>query len=826
MRTKTLEIRWHDTSPIFSSDFQPLAPHALKKLLNLPSTFSSSSSSTSSNSAGGGKEKEKEHVVAGGRSYRLATGGADNHVRLWLIHPNIPESSSSSSSTTNSSLNLPPVTPPPPRAEFLATLKRHTASVNVVRWSPKEELLASAGDDGFVLLWVPKPTSSDGASSTSMSASSSAFGDSAGGEEGQKEFWRVKMMVRPTTNEIYDLAWSPDGAHFIVGSTGTCIKAIADHSHYVQGVAWDPLNEFIATQSSDRAVHIHRIHQNKGELEFHPHNRAQKMEIHHSRTPSFSSSTSSSTVAAATRPVFPRRGSTAASETDSVITSAASEHGEDNHSLLGASSSKEGGGGAPLTPTASLPGTPSLASLSSSMKPPSRRSSFSSSVAASPPPPNFSAFPASAISNSGAGSSRYGRSPSPLPAIRPNSSSIPVHPSSSHPRSTSTKLYGDESYTHYFRRLTFSPDGALLLTPAGQIEDGHLSFSSTSDESGKPKRTGSNETGGGASKPTVYIYSRANLHGSPVAHLPGQKTASVAVKFSPIFYELRNVGTPVEPVKTIVVDEKSEGETKVWLGSSSSSSSTPVASTSASVVPTPPTSSSTSPRKPSTFSAPQPTHLAPSFLGSPSVVPSSSTSPGPGSLSPAPSQSVFALPYRMFFAVATQDAVLLYDTQQTGPIAIFVGLHYAGFTDLAWSPDGQTLILSSIDGYCSVVVFDPSELGTLHPTQQHQKQLQAIAHNLSAPHPLSLPPSPALTHAAPAFAPASVSAIDALDASMSSSSSSSSVATGAVVGEKRVASTSTSGGEGEGSTPAEVVAEGAAAVGGAKKKRRIELQHM
>lgn len=29
---------------------------------------------------------------------------------------------------------------------------------------------------------------------------------------------------------------------------------IQDHSHYVQGVAWDPLDEYIATQSSDRCV--------------------------------------------------------------------------------------------------------------------------------------------------------------------------------------------------------------------------------------------------------------------------------------------------------------------------------------------------------------------------------------------------------------------------------------------------------------------------------------------------------------------------------------------------------------------------------------------
>jgi chromatin assembly factor 1 subunit B len=49
-----------------------------------------------------------------------------------------------------------------------------------------------------------------------------------------------------------------------------------------------------------------------------------------------------------------------------------------------------------------------------------------------------------------------------------------------------------------------------------------------------------------------------------------------------------------------------------------------------------------------------------------------------------PLGSVFALPYRLIFAVACQDSVLLYDTQQSGPIAIFRGLHYAGFTDIAW----------------------------------------------------------------------------------------------------------------------------------------------
>jgi chromatin assembly factor 1 subunit B len=44
----------------------------------------------------------------------------------------------------------------------------------------------------------------------------------------------------------------------------------------------------------------------------------------------------------------------------------------------------------------------------------------------------------------------------------------------------------------------------------------------------------------------------------------------------------------------------------------------------------------------------------------------------------------FALPYRMVYAVATQDAVLVYDTQQTTPICVVSNLHLATFTDLAW----------------------------------------------------------------------------------------------------------------------------------------------
>lgn len=55
MRVRTLEIRWHDSKPISSCDFQPVF---FKKARPL------------------------HDKAFAGQSYRLATGGEDNHVRV------------------------------------------------------------------------------------------------------------------------------------------------------------------------------------------------------------------------------------------------------------------------------------------------------------------------------------------------------------------------------------------------------------------------------------------------------------------------------------------------------------------------------------------------------------------------------------------------------------------------------------------------------------------------------------------------------------------------------------------------------------------------
>ena len=66
------------------------------------------------------------------------------------------------------------------------------------------EMLASAGDDGNVILWVPSDSHK------------AAYGED---DADDKETWRQKHMCRSSTGaEIYDLAWAPSGDYFITGS--------------------------------------------------------------------------------------------------------------------------------------------------------------------------------------------------------------------------------------------------------------------------------------------------------------------------------------------------------------------------------------------------------------------------------------------------------------------------------------------------------------------------------------------------------------------------------------------------------------------------------
>ncbi|KAH7196754.1 WD40-repeat-containing domain protein [Fusarium flagelliforme] len=579
MKAAPLIINWHDqNAPVYSAHFEP---------------------------SGKG---------------RLATAGGDNHIRIWKVQVDGEDR----------------------KVEYLSTLSKHNQAVNVVRWAPKGELLASAGDDGNVILWVPSETPQ------------TAFGSDAPED---KESWRAKHMCRSSGAEIYDLAWSPDGVHFMIGSmdniariynaqSGTLVRQIAEHSHYVQGVTWDPLNEYIATQSSDRSVHIYSLKTKDGQYTLNAEDKTPRLASHiKADLPPRRISSSSPAP-----PDFGHRSSLSVLDPPPSIGS----------------------------PVPSAPGTPTSFALP--MNPPSvvshsRRSSFSSRRSVSPAPSM------------------------PLPAVMPmDPSPKPSSAMSSGLGMKNANLYANETLTSFFRRLTFTPDGSLLLTPSGQYQNQHLS-----ERDAKPTYEVIN---------TVYIYTRGGINKPPIAHLPGHKKPSVVVKCSPIYYTLRQ-SPPV--TRNITIDTSSSEEPIPSLPEPLSKPSP-----APSVMDPPPPPSSTSESKTSSSDA-------------------ASSTPGP--------KPAFSLPYRMVYAVATQDSVLLYDTQQKTPICVVSNLHCATFTDLAWSSDGLTLMISSSDGFCSTLSFTAGELGEVYKGEVGPPKTQtAASSNQSTPMPTPTnafaPPSP------------------------------------------------------------------------------------
>lgn len=201
----------------------------------------------------------------------------------------------------------------------------------------------------------------------------------------------------------------------------------------------------------------------------------------------------------------------------------------------------------------------------------------------------------------------------------------------------SVRLYHDGTLQTFFRRLCFTPDGKLLLTPTGVTDyDGVL----------KPTNTS-------------YGYSRYDLS-KPAFVLPFPNEYTVAVRCSPVLYRLRPFNAEKNP-------------------------------------------------------------------------------------------PIISLPYRMIYAVATKNSVFFYDTQQPVPFAIVSNIHYTRLTDLTWSTDGNILIVSSTDGFCSLLTFAENELGDRYeemdavlcaaantienPPQRIRKQKKQRQHKLSLDEP-------------------------------------------------------------------------------------------
>uniref|UniRef100_A0A452EUR6 Chromatin assembly factor 1 subunit B n=1 Tax=Capra hircus TaxID=9925 RepID=A0A452EUR6_CAPHI len=190
MKVITCEIAWHNKEPVYSLDFQ---------------------------------------YGAAGRIHRLASAGVDTAVRIWKVEKG-PDGKAI--------------------VEFLSNLARHTKAVNVVRFSPNGEILASGGDDAVILLWKVNDN---------KEPEQVAFQDE---DEAQlnKENWTVVKTLRGHLEDVYDICWATDGnlmASASVDNTaimwdvskGQKISIFNEHKSYVQGVTWDPLGQYVATLS-------------------------------------------------------------------------------------------------------------------------------------------------------------------------------------------------------------------------------------------------------------------------------------------------------------------------------------------------------------------------------------------------------------------------------------------------------------------------------------------------------------------------------------------------------------------------------------------------
>jgi chromatin assembly factor 1 subunit B len=142
------------------------------------------------------------------------------------------------------------------RLDLAADLTRHQRAVNCVRWSPSGEFLASCDDESAIFIWRQKPESE-----TVNICDRDEMSDA------DKETWLIQKTLRGHMEDVYDLSWSYDSQFLLSGSVdntaivwdvtkGKSQTIIKEHKGFVQGVAWDPLNKYLATLCTDRFLRI------------------------------------------------------------------------------------------------------------------------------------------------------------------------------------------------------------------------------------------------------------------------------------------------------------------------------------------------------------------------------------------------------------------------------------------------------------------------------------------------------------------------------------------------------------------------------------------
>lgn len=156
----------------------------------------------------------------------------------------------------------------------------HQSTVNVVRFSPNGQFLASGSDDGVVVLWSQRQR------------------DVEFGKSEKKLAWACNKLLRGHSADVYDISWSSD-SKFLVScsmdgsaiifspSKGKAIQRLEGHKKTVQGCAIDPLMKYIITLSADRTARVYKTTKGKTQPQFFLHHilKYREYDISSSKTP-------------------------------------------------------------------------------------------------------------------------------------------------------------------------------------------------------------------------------------------------------------------------------------------------------------------------------------------------------------------------------------------------------------------------------------------------------------------------------------------------------------------------------------------------------------
>nr|XP_019010171.1 uncharacterized protein I206_04639 [Kwoniella pini CBS 10737]OCF48952.1 hypothetical protein I206_04639 [Kwoniella pini CBS 10737] len=169
-------------------------------------------------------------------STRIATGGLDNKVKIWSTLPILDEGAEKDEANH----------------KLLCTMAAHTGPVLSVRWAHHGRFLATGSDDTVCMIWGIDP---EGA------------GRLWGSEEVNHENWKALTRLVGHRPDVVDLAWSRDDSMLASvgldskvwiwdGNTFERLRKLDLHQGFVKGVCWDPVGNYLATQSDDKTVKI------------------------------------------------------------------------------------------------------------------------------------------------------------------------------------------------------------------------------------------------------------------------------------------------------------------------------------------------------------------------------------------------------------------------------------------------------------------------------------------------------------------------------------------------------------------------------------------